>query len=83
LPGQGGPPPADASADQTGALPETIGVAEMSEDGSIILTLRTSENGMLGEGRIVYPKSGPHYAEILKHVAPLGPGEQRQIAPFP
>jgi len=58
-------------------------MAEMSADGTITLTLRATGPGMVGDGRLVYPPTHPHYDEIKKHVGPIKPGEQKPVAPFP
>lgn len=67
-----------------GSMPEeTIGTAEISEDGTIILTLRASGGGLSGDARLSYPRSDPRYEEILRHVGPLKPGERKPVKPFP
>ena len=63
--------------------PETIGMAEMSQDGTLTLTLRAEESGMVGDTRLVYPPTHAQYELIKKHVGPMKPGEQKPVAPFP
>jgi hypothetical protein len=67
----------------TGAPADSIGMAEISEDGTLVLTLRAAGNGAVGDARIVYTKSDPRYDEVKKHVGPLKPGEQKPVRPFP
>ena len=62
----------------------SIGVATMGPDGTIELRLRaTGPGGMVGEGFLTYPPSDPHYAEILRHLGGLKPGETKSVAPWP
>jgi hypothetical protein len=74
------PPAAPAPA---AAKAAPIGSATMQADGTIVLMLRaTAAGGALGEARFVYPPSHPQYRKILKHVAPLKPGEEKLVQPF-
>ena len=60
----------------------SIGVASMESDGTIVLRLRATGNGMIGEGQLRYPPTDPQYNDILKHVGPLRPGEFRPVRPW-
>jgi hypothetical protein len=63
---------------------ESIGVASMEPDGTIVLRLiARGAGGMTGEGLLRYPRSHPQYKEILDHVGPMRPGESRSVAPWP
>lgn len=63
---------------------DSIGVASMRNDGTIILQLRADgSKGERGEGYFEYPTSHPQYASILAHVGPLKPGESKLVAPWP
>lgn len=63
--------------------PECIGVANMSDDGTITLLLRAkSEKGALGDAMLSYKKSDSQYASILKHLGGLKPGEEKPVPPF-
>jgi hypothetical protein len=63
---------------------ESIGVASMEPDGTIVLRLiARGPGGMTGEGLLRYPRSHPQYKEILNHVGPMQPGEARSVAPWP
>jgi hypothetical protein len=62
----------------------SIGVATMGPDGTIELRLRaTGPGGMVGEGFLTYPPSDPHYADILRHLGGLKPGETKSVQPWP
>jgi hypothetical protein len=62
----------------------SIGVATMGTDGTIELRLRaTGPGGMVGEGFLTYPPSDSHYAEILRHLGGLKPGETKSVPPWP
>lgn len=64
--------------------PKSIGVANMSEDGTIHLLLRAeAPGGIVGDAMMTYPKSHPQYAEILKHLGGLKPGEEKSVSPWP
>jgi len=63
--------------------PNSIGRATMDEDETIILDLRAvGEQGEVGIGRLTYPKTHPQYAEILKHLGGLKPGDNKPVPPF-
>jgi hypothetical protein len=62
----------------------SIGVATMGSDGTIELRLRATGPGrMVGEGFLTYPPSDPQYAEILRHLGGLKPGETKSVPPWP
>jgi hypothetical protein len=62
----------------------SVGVATMGPDGTIELRLRaTGPGGMVGEGFLTYPPSDPQYAEILRHLGGLKPGEIKSVPPWP
>ena len=60
-----------------------IGTAEMKTDGTIILQLRAELPNGFGEGYFVYPPPHPGYQNILKHIAPLEPGQSTRVRPWP
>ena len=61
----------------------SIGVARMYADRSIELQLRAEDGrGAVGEGLFRYGVEHPQYGQILAHVGPMSPGEQRPVAPF-
>jgi hypothetical protein len=62
----------------------SIGVATMAADGTIELRLRaTGSGGMVGEGFLTYAPSDPQYAEILRHLDGMKPGETKSVPPWP
>ena len=74
------PPPRDG-----GALairlprPGHIGMAVMSADGTITLTLHTPDGA---EGVLAYKKSDPQYARIFSHIGGIRPGEHKLVPAF-
>ena len=64
---------------------EYIGVAEMEADGAIVLRLNAPlDNGAtVGHGYFRYPVGDAKYQEILRHVGPLKPGENKPVRPWP
>lgn len=64
--------------------PENVGSAYMQPDGTLEMSLRTeTEDGTIGEALLVIPKGDPRYADMVKHLGGIGPGEGRTIPPFP
>jgi hypothetical protein len=62
---------------------ESIGMATMTEDKTIILDLRaTGDNGEVGTGRVTYSLSDPQYNDILKHLGGLKIGEKKPVPPW-
>lgn len=62
---------------------ESIGIARMEADGTIVLQLRAVEGGILGETLVRYPKDHPEYSAVLKHLGGLRPGETKPVPPWP
>lgn len=62
---------------------DTIGVAWMEDDGTIVLRLRAEGPGVVGMGTLRYEKDHPQYKDILLHVGPLEPGQHKPVAPWP
>jgi len=83
-----GRPAAEPSATST-AVPsstpvETVGVASMDPDGTIVLQLRgVTDDGLVAETLVRYPKGHADYEMILKHLDGLRPGESKFVKPFP
>jgi hypothetical protein len=73
---------ADASAADPSAA-RSIGVATMEADGTIVLQLRATEDGVHGEGYFRYAPGHKDYSMILGHVGGLRPGESKPVPPFP
>ena len=71
-----------------GALPpeaeETVGVAEMLEDGTLRLALRTvADDGTIGEALLVIKPDDERYGFYATHLKGLAPGQSQPIPPFP
>ena len=65
-------------------MTESIGVARMLPDGTIVLDLRAeSPAGARGDGQLRYPKDSPQYQDVLKHLGGLQPGETKPVPPWP
>ena len=63
---------------------DSIGVATMKDDGTIVLRLRAkAANGATGEGTLVYPPTHPEYQNILSHVGPIQKGQTVAVKPWP
>lgn len=63
---------------------DTIGVARMERDGTVVLTLRAEgPHETIGDGVIVYPPSHDDYQYVLDHLGGLEPGEEKMVRPFP
>ena len=66
------------------AKEEMIGVATMSEDGTIKLFLRAEDaDGNLGDAMINYEPTNPEYESVLKHLGGLEVGEEKPVPPWP
>lgn len=63
--------------------PASIGSATMKPDGTIQLLLRAEGGGAVGDALLTYPKTHPQYAEILRHLGGLKPGQSKPVPPFP
>jgi hypothetical protein len=62
---------------------ESIGVATQEGDGTIILMLRATGAGAIGDAQFRYPPTHPQYAMIKAHVGPIPPGKSVSVRPFP
>jgi hypothetical protein len=63
---------------------ESIGIATMKEDGTIVLRLRAeSDDGAIGEALFTYAPDDEQYDEILTHLGGLEPGESKAVPPWP
>ncbi len=70
-------------ATQAETHPESIGVASQEADGTIVLNLRATGEGTVGDAQFRYPPSHPQYAMIKAHVGPISPGKSVSVRPFP
>jgi hypothetical protein len=78
------PPPPEDLPDPDGDMPRSVGVATMSEDGTLRLKLRTvGPRGEIGEALMVVKPGEARYASMRAHLAGLAPGGSIAIPPFP
>jgi hypothetical protein len=64
-------------------LPDSIGAATMTPDGTITLRLRAEgEGGKIGEGNLTYKRGSPQYDEVLQHLGGLKTGETKAVPPW-
>jgi hypothetical protein len=68
----------------TDDLPEFIGNASMTPDGTVHLDMFAPiPGGGRGFGRMSYAPDHPQYQYVLDHLGGLKPGEQKAVRPFP
>lgn len=66
------------------SAPEPIGVATLRPDRTLVLQLRAAgPGGARGDAQLEFPPTHPRYAELLKHVGALQPGESKPVPPWP
>jgi hypothetical protein len=64
--------------------PESIGVAWLEDDGTLVLQLRAEGQGhAVGDALIRYKPADEAYARTLKHIGSLNPGETKPVPPWP
>ena len=56
-----------------------IGDAVMQDDGTIVVRLRRTADGIHVSGTVSYPVDSPHYKEILNHLGGMKPGETKLV----
>ena len=62
---------------------DAIGMATMSQDGTIVLDLHArGDRGESGLARLVYPSGHRQYHEILNHLGGIRSGEQKLVRPW-
>jgi hypothetical protein len=75
---------AGAAAQDGRPLPSSIGVASMTEDGTIWLQLRAEgEQGQVGDALLIYKPGDPMYEEVKRHLGGIRPGEHKPVPPWP
>jgi hypothetical protein len=67
----------------TKTLPEFIGTASMSDDGTVTLHLTRSGDGQYANSELRYTTDDPKYGDVLKHIGGLKPGETKPVRPWP
>jgi hypothetical protein len=66
------------------ASAETIGVARLEPNGTIVLQLRvTADDGTVGDSLLRVSQADPRHLEIQRHVGFLKPGESVLVRPWP
>jgi len=65
-----------------GSADRSIGIATMMSDGAIVLDLRANEGGRHAATRVTYTREHPSYAEVLKHLGDMKPGDTRPVPPW-
>ena len=64
--------------------PTTIGSAYMQDDGTLEMSLRAvAADGTIGEAMMVVPPKDGRYADMVKHLGGIKPGQGKPIPPFP
>jgi hypothetical protein len=76
-------PPRDPPPAANTAEPESIGSATIDAAGVITLNLRAEGPGVIGDAQFTYRPGDPDYAEVLRHIGPIRPGETRPVRPWP
>lgn len=61
---------------------ESIGSATMKPDGTLVLQLRAQTGETVGHGYFTYAPDDPRYADMLKHLGGLKPGESKPFPPW-
>ena len=75
---------ASTSPRQAATEPVTsIGMATMDADGTIVLYLRATAPGVVGDGLVRYRPGDKDYDAVLKHLGGLRPGESKPVPPWP
>ncbi len=59
--------------------PVIIGDARMQEDGTIVVNLRRTADGINLSGIVRYPTNHPDYREVLEHIGGMKPGDVRLV----
>ncbi len=66
----------------TCATVDSIGIAEMTADGTITLHLKSLWPDPHEDSDLTYAPDDPQYAEIKKHLGGIAPGQSKPIPPF-
>lgn len=59
--------------------PFIIGDASMTEDGTIVINLRRTTDGIDVSGTVKYAVDDPHYKAVLDHLGGMKPGDTRLV----
>jgi hypothetical protein len=82
LPAFAGGQPSEAASDR---MPAYIGMATMTADETIVLTLSSTDprTGIHASGQFKYVPGNPRYDEVLRHLGGLRPGQRKPVPPWP
>jgi hypothetical protein len=72
-----------AASGQEASTADSIGVASQEADGTIVLMLRATGAGAVGDAQFRYPPTHAQYAMIKAHVGPIPAGQSIAVKPFP
>jgi len=61
---------------------DSIGTAEMANDGTITLHLRSLWPDPIAEGELVYAPDDPQYEDIKQHLGGIAPGDVKPVKPW-
>ena len=61
---------------------DSIGTAEMANDGTITLHLQSLWPDPIAEGELVYAPDDPQYDEIKQHIGDIHPGDKKPVKPW-
>jgi hypothetical protein len=61
---------------------DSIGTAEMANDGTITLHLRSLWPDPIAEGDLTYAPNDPQYQEIKQHLGGIAPGDVKPVKPW-
>jgi hypothetical protein len=61
---------------------ESIGVATMTDDGTIRMRLRSPPPGPIIEGELSYKPGDLDYRKIIDHLGGLAPGQIKPVKPW-
>jgi hypothetical protein len=61
---------------------DSIGTAEMSNDGTITLPLRSLWPDPIAEGELTYAPDDPQYEDIKQHLGGITPGQPKPVKPW-
>ena len=61
----------------------SIGFAQMLENGTITLTLVARAEGIIGDAQFIYDPEHKDYQMVLEHIGGIKPGEIKNVPPWP
>jgi hypothetical protein len=61
---------------------QSIGMASMSDDGTVTLRLTMTSDGRPADAVITYKVGHPRYEEVLRHLGGLKPGQVKPVPPW-